>query len=126
MFCYYCSQDVLLNGDIRPIRLIDVCKKEIVNTKQICENCYNVGNICIITHVWGNTKKYDSLHTQIKNLTWDVALSNKNKLDDILSGCRQLNVKWCWLDTVCIKQDDDDEKAIEIPKMSFLYKTSTF
>lgn len=127
MFCYYCSQDVLLTeGDIRPIRLIDVYKKEIVNTEQICKNCYNVGNICVITHVWGNTKKYDSLHTQIKGLTWDIALSNENKLNDILSGCKQLSVKWCWLDTVCIKQDDDDEKAIEIPKMSFIYKTSTF
>jgi hypothetical protein len=125
MICSYCYNIVLSDISNRPRYLIDVHKNEMINTESICSDCYDSKKICVITHVWGNYDKYYFNH--IKGLTWAVYLSDKEKLDNIISGCSKIsNIQWCWLDCVCINQDNEKEKIEEISKMFYIYKNSEY
>jgi hypothetical protein len=58
----------------------------------------------------------------MESIPWDTL---PQTLRDAVTVCRKLDIKYLWVDALCIVQDDPDEKAIEISQMPNVYYNST-
>ena len=43
-------------------------------------------------------------------------------IKDAVECTRRLNIQYVWIDSLCIKQDEDEDKVRELPKMPDIYK----
>lgn len=77
-----------------------------------------------LSHAWGLGKhrpletvgdNFEEHKTEIKT----DALSRTFR--DAIAVCRRLGEKFLWIDSLCIIQDDDGDKAREIPRMHEIY-----
>ncbi|KAI1868400.1 hypothetical protein JX265_007223 [Neoarthrinium moseri] len=76
----------------------------------------------ILSYRWGDEgPRYDH---QIAGVNWQVPVAEK-KLDDIKRLMQTSGVQYMWVDCVCINQDDEDEKAVEVAKMYQYYKNAS-
>ena len=46
-------------------------------------------------------------------------------IKDAVTVCQKLGIRFLWVDSICIKQDDADDKAGEIAQMPHIYRNST-
>src|SRR5215469_3216377 len=82
---------------------------------------HNVDHFDIISYRWGEiTPKYDC---GIDGVNWNVKISS-NKLEDIKRLMIEAKVQYLWVDCVCINQDNETEKSIEISQMYKYYKNA--
>lgn len=44
---------------------------------------------------------------------------------DAIEVCRRIDMRYLWIDSLCIVQDDEDDKLEQIDKMGLIYKRST-
>lgn len=76
----------------------------------------------MVSQVWGDIKEQIELPT----VGWPIPISNKLKWDMILGYCKRKNLRWLWMDILCIDQsvseDANRQKATEIPKMGEYYR----
>ncbi|KAH7905561.1 heterokaryon incompatibility protein-domain-containing protein [Hygrophoropsis aurantiaca] len=80
----------------------------------------------VVSQVWGDIKEQLS----IPSIEWGVPISNSTKWDVILEYCKREQIRWLWMDILCINQTRDSliadqEKAKEIPKMTSYYREAT-
>lgn len=59
----------------------------------------------------------------IPGLDWDINIS-REKLTHIKAFMEFASVEYLWVDCICIRQDDNEEKAGEVPKMFEYYKAA--
>ncbi|KAF8957398.1 heterokaryon incompatibility protein-domain-containing protein [Flammula alnicola] len=108
---------------IAPLRLFD-CENECLKDAEtyLSETNGVAPEYLVVSQVWGDAKHLMSL----PSVEWPVPITNKAKWDAILSYCKRENVKWLWMDILCINQDKsveaDQEKKTEIPKMGQYYR----
>ncbi|KAK7424052.1 hypothetical protein QQX98_000662 [Neonectria punicea] len=82
---------------------------------------HRVTSFDIISYTWGDeVKPYDC---QIGGVTWNVKI-HRDKLDDIKRLMVAADMRYLWVDCVCINQTDENEKASEIPKMFEYYRNA--
>lgn len=83
---------------------------------------YNVTNYDILSYTWGDEVKpaYDC---GIPGVNWTVKI-NRAKLNDIQRFMAHSGVRYLWVDCVCINQNDEHEKAVEMARMYEYYKTA--
>lgn len=80
---------------------------------------HNVHRFDIISYRWGEiTPKYDC---GIEGVNWRVTISS-GKLEDIKRLMIAAKVQYLWVDCVCINQDSETEKSIEIARMYNYYQ----
>lgn len=80
---------------------------------------HNVHKFDIISYRWGEiTPKYDC---GIEGVNWRVTISS-GKLEDIKRLMIAAKVQYLWVDCVCINQDNETEKSIEIAQMYNYYQ----
>ncbi|KAK4220666.1 heterokaryon incompatibility protein-domain-containing protein [Podospora fimiseda] len=82
-----------------------------------------------LSYCWGPNKQ--SLLTAKKNrLDHIVNGISHDKLPrtiaDAIKVCRSLGIRYLWVDSLCIVQDDEFEKQVEIAKMADIYHNTTF
>jgi hypothetical protein len=56
------------------------------------------------------------------NIPWDKLQAT---LKDAIVVCTKLDIRYLWVDALCIMQDDLDEMEVEIAQMSRIYQNST-
>ncbi|KAK1750125.1 heterokaryon incompatibility protein 6, OR allele [Echria macrotheca] len=72
----------------------------------------------IVSYTWGpQAERYD---TKIEGVTWYVQV-NETKLNEIKQFMVHAQVRYLWVDCVCINQDDDVEKTGELEHMYDYY-----
>src|ERR1700750_547444 len=75
----------------------------------------------IISYRWGD--EIDPYDCGIDGVDWKITLAHQ-KLDDIKRLMVDANIEYLWVDSVCINQGNDKEKAAEIAKMFEYYKNA--
>ena len=75
----------------------------------------------IISYTWGDL--VDPYMPGIPGVTWRVPI-RPDKLNDIKRLMISSSTKYLWCDCVCLNQENEDEKAIEIAKMFEYYKSA--
>ncbi|KAI1750631.1 HET-domain-containing protein [Xylaria castorea] len=105
----------------RNLRLVDVVQRCIVDVPTACP-------YITLSYVWGSEQ--DPLQSTTKNL---ATLRTPGSLDlyrlpktieDAIWLTREMGIKYLWIDRLCVIQDSDADKAIQIPQMDFVYSSA--
>lgn len=72
-----------------------------------------------LSYVWGNAAERGCIF--IDDVVMDITATLESALRDIRDACRVVRI---WADAVCINQNDNDEKAIQIGLFARIYSTA--
>jgi hypothetical protein len=95
---------------------------------KLVENNGLSGRYCALSHCWGPEDKLP-LRTTKKNLNHHLVSIPWDNLPplfhDAIALTRSLDIKYLWIDSLCIVQDDTQDWMNEAKKMSFVYRRAT-
>jgi Heterokaryon incompatibility protein (HET) len=77
-----------------------------------------------LSYCWGSTPQLTTTQEYLHSSTRDGIEIEKlpKTLQDAIHATRKLEIQYLWIDSLCIIQDSAEDKAIEISKMSQIYK----
>ncbi|KAH8587868.1 heterokaryon incompatibility protein-domain-containing protein, partial [Bisporella sp. PMI_857] len=79
-----------------------------------------------LSYRWGEPPPPKALLSNIKSLEEGIPFDSLPKtFRDAVMVTRSINVRYIWIDSLCIVQDDPDELKREIAKMGNIYEGST-
>ncbi|KAF3762961.1 HET-domain-containing protein, partial [Cryphonectria parasitica EP155] len=107
----------------RPLRLIDV-QQDDPNTIRLDTTTSDEHlQYVALSYCWGGDQLGKTLRANLDTRTEGFSLSDSPAtIRDAVSVTRQLGVRFIWIDSLCIVQDDDDDKNIEITRMHDIYQ----
>ncbi len=82
------------------------------------------GNWVALSYVWGNSKVLKLTQGNLLQLQQPGSLRSDllpRSIDDASEVTRCLGIRYLWVDSLCIIQDDDADKGILIPQMASIY-----
>lgn len=100
-------------------RVIDVQRQCLIPAPK---NCRYVA----LSYLWGRAKVFRALRKDYAQLTKDASLSSNNEdlprtIRDAISLVSNIGERYVWVDSLCIIQDDDEDKAQQILSMGAVY-----
>ncbi len=100
-------------------RLIDVEKNCIVDGRDVDE-------YFTLSYVWGMTAQFMLTKEVVKDSTNEgffttVGTKIPQSIRDAMQVCRNIGVRYLWVDALCIVQDDDQDKSDQIRLMDEIY-----
>lgn len=76
-----------------------------------------------LSYVWGGEQRHKTTMRiraeYLKGICLDIL---PQTIKDAVSVCRGLGIAYLWIDSFCIVQDDEADKAREIPQMALIYR----
>ncbi|KAJ8132969.1 hypothetical protein O1611_g657 [Lasiodiplodia mahajangana] len=134
--CITCQSTGVGNGKIesawRPFiqRLIDVENECLVEVPEIVDSP-KARVFAALSYVWGGGQKttltratYDKFHTAGSLTPKDESISRTIRHAIVL--CKDLGMKFLWVDALCIQQDDQEGKMEQIVNMPYVYANAQF
>lgn len=125
------QQSLTKSGQVRPLLLIDVLDQCVV------DSCGVDGEFVALSYCWGVPapgKPYwfrnerailDALREPgALSLGSEFGEKLPNTIRDSIQLTHTLGERYLWIDSLCIVQDDNDMKSIELPKMSDIYASA--
>ncbi|KAI8712548.1 HET domain-containing protein [Fusarium sp. LHS14.1] len=101
-----------------PSRLVDVQNLRLVDSAPIGSPTWAALSYC-----WGGPQKAQTTSQNVKARYQAIDFGDMPlTLRDAIRTCRELNLPYLWIDSICIIQDDDNDKAREINKMPQVYQ----
>jgi Heterokaryon incompatibility protein (HET) len=79
-----------------------------------------------LSYCWGGdqplklTQRW--LNEWMVDIPWDQF---PQTIKDAVTVCQKLDIRFLWVDSICIMQDDTNDKAVEIAQMPYIYRNST-
>lgn len=108
--CPYSSMSLL------PSRLIDV-EKMCLNETEGRET----GTYVALSYCWSGEQKVKTTEEIITLSKISIKLENLPwTFQDAIQVCRQLAIRYLWIDALCIIQDNDDDKARNLSLMALI------
>ena len=104
------------------LRLVDIRRRCIVIAPNDCE-------YIALSYTWGDPGKIKHLKLTKDSMCWlqtEGALSDGNEdvpttIRDALCVADLLQERYLWVDAICIQQDNEDDKKVQIPNMDKIY-----
>ncbi|ETS84621.1 hypothetical protein PFICI_02646 [Pestalotiopsis fici W106-1] len=111
-----------------PTRVIDVFADS-KDKLRLVETCDEIkGRYVAVSHCWGNipdSKKFCLLNENIEALKENIDYAQlPQTFRDVVDVSRRLEVRYLWLDSICIIQNNNDDWASESTKMESVYSSS--
>lgn len=107
-----------------PTRLVDVGSADSQNPRLV-ETRGNKGTYFTLSHCWGGnqplTTTKATLHERMDGITWK---SLPKTFQDAVTITRRLGMRYIWIDSLCIVQDDADDWETEAANMGAIYEAS--
>ncbi|KAJ4317343.1 hypothetical protein N0V84_007400 [Fusarium piperis] len=101
-----------------PSRLVDVQNLCLVDSAPIGSPTWAALSYC-----WGGPQKAQTTSKNVSGRYKAIDIGDMPlTLRDAIRTCRELNLPYLWIDSMCIIQDDEDDKAREINKMPEVYQ----
>jgi len=77
-----------------------------------------------LSYCWGRTPQLTTTQERLASFVDDgIEIARLPRtLQDAITVARKLGIMYLWIDSLCIIQDSDEDKAIEITKMPQIYK----
>ncbi|KAJ5497297.1 hypothetical protein N7463_009284 [Penicillium fimorum] len=108
-----------------PTRVVDVGLED--GVVKIIEPKKTKGKYVCLSHCWGSrqiiTTTKATLAEHKRSIPWD---SLSQTFRDAIFGVRALKIKYIWIDSLCIIQDDATDWAIESSRMASVYRNGFF
>lgn len=109
------------NATPLPRRVIDVGHKEAF----LIETRGQTGRYATLSHFWNYSRPLkttsETLKSHLGRLVWNQL---PNAFRESISLTRELGMRYLWIDSLCIVQDDDAEWEVESARMSSIYENS--
>jgi hypothetical protein len=99
------------------LKVIDVERRCIINAPRSCR-------YLALSYVWGNDQSGRCEKRNITKFRKKNGLSGKDlpkTIEDAMELVSALGERYLWVDRLCITQDDNDDKAEQLPKMDLIY-----
>jgi hypothetical protein len=114
--------------DWLPTRLIDVGEGPL-NTDSIrlvlAKDLERPTAYCTLSHCWGTTKLLNLTQVNITSFLSEIQAQDlPNTFRDSLVVARKLGIRYIWIDSLCIVQDDPDDWMNEASHMHQVYANS--
>jgi hypothetical protein len=78
-----------------------------------------------LSHRWGTVNMPKLLRTNEQDLRSGIILESLPlSFREAIELCHYLDIKYLWIDSLCLIQDDEDDRAREIKKMGNIYRHS--
>lgn len=107
-----------------PLRVLDVEYDQIPNRIRLCETGGVFGKYVTLSHVWGNSKHFTTTKSAIAARK-EIQLNELPKtFKDAVLITRKLGIRYLWIDSLCICQDDGAEWERESANMAAIYANS--
>lgn len=104
-------------------RLIDVRQKKIVEFASVD---LSILEYAALSYVWGGPQRVTLLKQNLVHLQQDGALGELPRtLADAIVFTAALDLRYLWVDAICIIQDSNEDKAFQIGNMASIYSCST-
>jgi hypothetical protein len=100
------------------LKVIDVRTRTIVRTPPNCR-------FIALSYVWGvgNHFRASKLSESIHRVLFPRRLPPlPGTIEDAITAVKRLNERYLWVDSLCINQDDPEEKATQIKLMERIYR----
>jgi hypothetical protein len=79
-----------------------------------------------LSYCWGGYQTLTATKESLSDLVYDIPLQNLPKtINDAVITTHKLGIRFLWVDSLCIIQDDDEDKSREIPEMPKIYGNSS-
>ncbi|KAI1165862.1 HET-domain-containing protein [Nemania serpens] len=105
----------------RNLRLIDVTQRCIVDVPSAC-------SYFTLSYVWGQEQDPCRITTENMALLYVPGALDSYPLpktiEDAIWLTREMGVKYLWVDRLCVIQDSDADKAIQLPQMDLVYSSA--
>lgn len=138
---YESSETITAKRSIDPGKLIDdkylrgfpdFADFRLIDTKSLCLVKIPIGcspNYFTLSYVWGTEKYFRATKENIKFLEEDQSLFRPEHdlpctIKDAIEITRILCQRHLWVDALCIVQDDDVGRAVQVKNMDRIYKNS--
>ena len=110
------NPSVSLPGEFR---LIDVHEMRIVGGN-------NTSRYLALSYVWGHSETLQNTKGVRSHLEREAGLSERlerlpDTIKDAIEFVRELGERYLWVDSLCIIQDDDEDKGLQITAMDSIY-----
>lgn len=115
--------EVLGNGPL-PTRILDLGPNNHTNQFKLRGDLAGLpDHYACLSYCWGSAQSTMTKSGTIDKFKRDINLASLLKtIQDAISVTRKLNLRYLWVDALCILQDDDEEKARECSKMDHIYQ----
>ncbi|KAF2644098.1 HET-domain-containing protein [Massarina eburnea CBS 473.64] len=111
-------------SSILPTRVIDV--GSIGVEPFLYSTSGEVAKYAALSHCWGTTKPCVTEKRSLEDRTNGIPLHTLSKtFQDAITITRKLGIRYLWIDSLCIVQDDDEDWSEEVANMSNVYRNST-
>lgn len=112
-----------------PLRVIDVGVRhqgDSYDTPKLLATNGTAGRYVALSYCWGGQQKIVTKITNVKDHMQRLPMDSLSQsIVDAITVCRQLNLRYLWVDALCILQDDEVGKLAEIARMHEIYKNAT-
>jgi hypothetical protein len=108
---------------VRPLRLLDIRDRD--NAKICSLDATRLDQYVALSYCWGEDQLFKTTLSSLSSRKEGISISALPKtIRDAIEITRELNIGFLWVDSLCIVQDCEDEKAKEVGNMSHYYGNS--
>ncbi|KAJ2974752.1 hypothetical protein NUW58_g8556 [Xylaria curta] len=102
-----------------PTRLLDV---SLSNPRLVHSGSLPIDSYAALSHCWGPIQPLRTLHNNVESHAKGMSLASLPKtFQDAVRVTRYLDLRYLWIDSLCIIQDDDEDWSREAAKMAAYY-----
>ena len=123
-----CAQDGLQAGQDMPARLLYVGHANDPDSLRVCPYSAKEGNqpYATLSHCWGQLEILKLTEATLGTLQNEIDLRDLTKtFQDAVTVTRKLQIRYIWMDSLCIIQDSKIDWQRESVKMGSIYANST-
>ena len=108
-----------------PTRLLDVGTVASPDLKLVLSRSYTVGPYATLSHCWGKARIHTTTIARLAQHLQSISLSALPRtFKDAISITRRLGLRFLWIDSLCIVQDDEMDWFREAAAMASVYGNS--
>ncbi|KAI1191913.1 heterokaryon incompatibility protein-domain-containing protein, partial [Nemania serpens] len=122
-----------LRGDakgVKPRRLLRIEKPRDQPMRLKLQSTDELGILppfAALSYCWGGIQTFRCAGSTMTGFMAEIHFHNlPTTIQDAVTVCEQLGVQYLWVDSLCILQDNEMDKAIEIAKMPYIYGGAVF
>ncbi|KAK5652044.1 hypothetical protein OQA88_10947 [Cercophora sp. LCS_1] len=79
-----------------------------------------------LSYCWGKgSQQVTTTRSNITNFSSELPAGLSATIRDAIRVCREIGLRFLWVDALCIVQDDDNDKLDQIARMGSIYKNAT-
>ncbi|KAH0565009.1 hypothetical protein GP486_001607, partial [Trichoglossum hirsutum] len=79
-----------------------------------------------LSYCWGGDQPFKLTQKWLNEWIVDIPRDElPQTIKDAVAVCQKLGIRFFWVDSICIIQDDANDKAVEIAQMPHIYRNST-